>query len=167
MTWQSSSRPNRLLFWSLVALAIAMVLAVAFAIRGFNRDVSKMDGITPSQNTENTDGKTGDAPMPEDATLSQPNALAGFVSGVISKENASEKWIELSVTTPESIPTDLPNKRATITTTTKTATYRFYLGEATDGGKDIKGGEQTIVSFFGEPSEKEYVGAVKIERQKE
>ncbi len=164
MTWQSSSQSNRLLFWSLVALAIAMVLAVAFAIRGFNRDVSKMDGITPSQNT---DGKTGDAPMPESVALSQSNALAGFVSGVISKENSSEKWIELSVTTPESIPTDLPNKRATITTATKTATYRFYLGEATDGGKDITGGERAIVSFFGEPSEKEYVGAVRIERQKE
>ena len=66
---------------------------------------------------------------------------------------------------PKSVPTAMPSKTAaqtSIPVETVMRSYRFYLGAKAQGAGDIQGGETANVSFFGEPSEKEYVGAEKI-----
>ena len=165
MSWQAApSHSNKVLFWSLVILGIAMVFAVAFALRRFNRDMSKDASMdTPSPSMTETSEQTN-AAMPESVKTPQMKSLSGFVSEVISQKDSSEKWIKLSVTLPETMPTALPGKNAKpIALKTKTFLYRFYIGKDIDGGKAIQGGEQVMLSFLGEPSEKDYVAAGKVD----
>lgn len=167
----SPSRPSRLLFWSFVVLAIVMVIAVALALRGFNREMGQVSESPKSTTGNETPTSQGDARMtPEELeammTMTR-RSLGGFVSEVIAKESTSEKWITLLVTLPEAAPVDMPTSKSKQSTSvqTKEYAYRFYLGENTPGGNDIRGGEQVILSFFGDPSEKDYVGAEKVEIQ--
>lgn len=63
----SSSGPrNRLLFWSLVVLAIVMILAVAFALRGFNREMDK--DSSPSNSPDMSKNDVKDVPLSEAMT---------------------------------------------------------------------------------------------------
>lgn len=135
-----------------------MVLAIAFALRGFNREVGK-----DTSNTEKSSGENTVVP-PADMAIPEVKILAGFVSEVISKKDSTEKWIELSVTIPENVPTEMPGpkvKPSTIPIKTKTNRYLFYLDAKT--GTDIKGGERATISFYGEPSETEYQSVEKVE----
>ena len=168
MPWSTpSSGRSKLLFWSLLALAIVMILAVAFALRGFNREMATETGtdVSSAPASTETPSDVKNAPMPDGLATPQEKSLSGFVSEVISKTDSPEKWIVLSVELPKSVPTAMPSKTAaqtSIPVETVTRSYRFYLGAEVKGVGDIQGGETANVSFFGEPSEKDYVGAETI-----
>ena len=144
-----------------------MILAVAFALRGFNREmVTETDtDVSSAPASTETPSDVKNAPMPDGLVALQEKSLSGFVSEVISKTDSPEKWIVLSVELPKSVPTAMPSKTAaqtSIPVETVTRSYRFYLGAKAQGAGDIQGGETANVSFFGEPSEKDYVGAETI-----
>lgn len=159
MTWQTSSKSHKVLFWSLAMFAIVMVVAVALALRAFNRET--MEDTSPT-----TVPISSDDSFAQKEDVLETEMISGFVSEVISKKDSPEKWIKLS---SPIFPTDMPDPKKTKSTTpeVKNATYLFYLEEKTEGVENITGGEWVNVTPLGGPSQKNYTQAKKIEVMKQ
>lgn len=141
MSWHMPSRSNKLLFWSLIALAVAMVLAVALAFRGFNRegkqqnDVSKSSQTKPESNSE----KTVDI---------NEIIKTGTVTSVIEKKGSPEKWVTLAV----------PSKMEG-----NNEEYLFYIHSGVEGVEKVQSGSSVSLTPETLPSKKEYIPVRSIE----
>lgn len=151
-------RSNRLLFWSLVALGIVLVLTVALALRRFNRDVSEDTSGTNAIGTSSE--KTADAKelpkVDENRDADGYFMLTGFISEMVVQKKAGGKTIVLA--------TVIPDEKTGLL---RDVSYRFFLSDKdTVGSADIKGGESVTIHFAGSSSETSYIVAKKVERTK-
>ncbi|MGB2790943.1 MAG: hypothetical protein WBC29_00095 [Candidatus Moraniibacteriota bacterium] len=169
MPFQSSSGSNKVLFWSLVALAIAMILAVAFALRGFNREMDKDSSLSNSPNMSKDDVK--DVPpsevMTEEVLMGWKRdeqnhiSVTGEVLGVRAvPEQKDVKGMELDLKVSPIIDSLLypaPDKL-----------YRFFLSERdTKEGfsESFKVGDTVTVTSQANPTEDAYVIGEKVGKE--
>ena len=167
MPLQFSSRSHKILFWSLLALAVAMVLAVAFALRGFNREMGKEDMSLKTSNSPQ--GGETTVPLSEAMTeeilmgwkrdASQHIVITGTIANIQTiPEQKEVKGTELDllvspVVDPAIYPA--PDK-----------VYHFFLSERDTEGfaQTMKSGEMLTVTAQAAPMDDAYVIATKVEK---
>lgn len=152
------SRPGKVLFWSLVILAIVMIAVVLFALRRFNRDIAN---DVSEADTEMAALKNAALAMPVPDTNENRDTygfftLTGFVSEVAIQKKAGGKAIVLSTVILDEA-----------TGSPKNASYRFFLSDKdTAGATGIQGGESVTIHFSGSPSETSSIVAKAVEKNK-
>ena len=154
----------------LVVLLGLLVIAIVVAVFVFDTARSPKDTSIPNTQTPPPDIT---APVPTSdmstsgipETAQEPRQLAGYVAGVITSPESDAKWIELHVQMPKAdAPALAPGEELSTLPETETRFYKFYLSEDVEGVDTIVGGETVLVSFYGEPSEEEYMGVSELTR---
>ena len=138
----TSSKPHStLLFWSLVVLSIAMILAIALALRGFNREMEQQDNVSKIFQTERE--------VISEKTFDINEIIkTGTVTSVIEKEDSLEKWVTLS------IPSKLGEGNEE---------YFFYISSEIDGGEKVQSGSSVSFTPEAPPSKEKYISVRRIE----
>lgn len=167
MPFQSSSGSNKVLFWSLVVLAIAMVIAVAFALRGFNREMDKDSSLSNSPNISKDDVK--DIPLSEAMTeeilmgwkRDEQNhvSVTGTVVGVLPiPEQKDVQGVELDLrVSPVVDPLIYP---------APDKLYHFFLSnrDTIEGfSESLKVGDTVTITSQADPTEEMYIIGEKVE----
>ena len=156
-------RSNKALFWSLVVLGVVMVVAVAFSIRKFKRDMS--DNV--AKNAPGASEGSVSVPLSDvmtEAVLMGWNtdadgftSVSGRVKEVTARPEVNGKWIKL-VVSPVVDPKiyEAPDK-----------VYQYLLSENDTKGdvKSVKIGDMITVSSRSKPSEVGYLLAGKVEKK--
>lgn len=168
MSLQFPSRSNKVLFWSLVVLAIAMVLAVAFALRGFNREMGREDmsvKISDSPQGDVTTGPLSEA-MTEEVLMGWKRdeknriVITGKVINVQPiPEQKDVKGMELELLVSPTIDPAIyaaPDK-----------VYRFFLSERDTEGffEGMKRDDTLSITAQSAPMDDAYVIATKVEKR--
>lgn len=154
-----SSRLNRTIFWFLIVLSIVAVISLMLAFYGFNREVEIMDGIKIT-NSKN------ERPIVQDSFEEMfddgSNQISGSVSQVLERKDVQGKWITIIPNAPGEIVDEQQMSDSKGMVEKQESAYRFYIAPDTDGISSVQGGESVTLSFFGDPSETDYMPVYKI-----
>lgn len=167
MPLQFSSRSHKILFWSLLVLAVAMVLAVAFALRGFNREMGKEDMSL----------KTSNSPQGGETTVPLSEAMTEEILMGWKRDANQHIVITGTATNVHAIPEQKDIQGAELDLMVSPVVdpaiypapdkvYHFFLSERDTEGfaQTMKAGDRLTVTVQSAPMEDAYVIATKVEK---
>lgn len=169
MAWKTLPESNHSSFRSslLIVLAVLAVLAVSiFAFGGFSDDKGRGDGGAPNamDKPAESQGIGSDAQgSPETASNDGSKQISGSVLQVSERKDVQGKWITLASDALEQENANEGNSSTGSMMKNSGATYRFYVASDVEGASSVQGGLHVKVSFFGDPSEENYMPVYKVE----